>query len=634
MTSRTLGSGARRPSTGLTDATSVADQNAQRSDRERVRDASDIARIVGEHVALRARGREYVGLCPFHDDHRPSMNVVPAKQIFHCFVCGAGGDVFTFVQKYHRMDFPEALRYLAERAGIHLARRDAPRSADGLSRADLLGANAEAQAFFQALLRHEEHGAAARGVVERRGISPEMVERFGIGASPDRWDGLLLRLRQRQLDVRRFVAAGLLREKDGGWYDTFRNRLTFPIHDKAGRVIAFGGRRIDDNDDPKYLNSPESAVFDKSSAIFGIHQAARAIQREGVAIITEGYTDAIACHQAGFEHVVATLGTALTRQHAAELRTRCDRIVLLFDGDTAGLKAADRAAEVFFSQPVDVRIATLSRHTDAKDPDELLKRPGGAEVFRRVIDSSVELLEYRFERLRERVAGAGLSALERATKEELSLLSDLGLSRAEPIRRQLVIRRLSEVTGLDDRTLAQAARAGAKRRAGGEADDSRDEVAADRPATARLGPAETALGCLLCDGSLWEALSEDQRDSLLGAGYASPRMQSLARAVARITQEGRAPGLDEALAATDEETTAAAAVELHQRIWRETDEDEARLRALLLDCAKRAAALHRHSGPTASGDAASAIERIRSKHRALGGDALALPRPAAGLGPS
>lgn len=146
----------------------MADQNAQRSDRERVRDASDIARIVGEHVALRARGREYVGLCPFHDDHRPSMNVVPAKQIFHCFVCGAGGDVFTFVQKYHRMDFPEALRYLAERAGIHLARRDAPRSADGLSRADLLGANAEAQAFFQALLRHEEHGAAARGVVERR----------------------------------------------------------------------------------------------------------------------------------------------------------------------------------------------------------------------------------------------------------------------------------------------------------------------------------------------------------------------------------------------------------------------------------------------------------------------------------
>ena len=612
----------------------MADQNAQRSDRERVRDASDIVRIVGEHVALRARGREYVGLCPFHDDHRPSMNVVPAKQIFHCFVCGAGGDVFTFVQKYHRMDFPEALRYLAERAGIQLTRRDAPRTSEGLSRADLLAANAEAQAFFRSLLRHKEHGASARSLIERRGISPEMVERFGLGASPDRWDGLLLRLRQRQLDVRRFVAAGLLREKNGGWYDTFRNRLMFPIHDKAGRVIAFGGRRIDDNDDPKYLNSPESAVFDKSAAIFGIHQAARAIQREGVAIITEGYTDAIACHQAGFENVVATLGTALTKQHAAELRTRCDRIVLLFDGDTAGLKAADRAAEVFFSQPVDVRIATLSRHTDAKDPDELLKRPGGAEVFRRVIDSSVELLEYRFERLRERVAGAGLSALERATKEELGLLSELGLSRAEPIRRQLIIRRLGEVTGLDDRTLAQAARSGAKRRPEGGAADADGTSLKDRLETARLGPAETALGCLLCDGSLWEMLSRDQRDNLLDAGYASPRMQSLARTLARITREGRLPGLDEALAAGEDEATVAAAVELHQRIRRETDEDASRLRALLLDCATRATVLRRHGVPAASGDAAAAIERIRSKHRALGGDALALPRPSTGPGRS
>ncbi len=207
-------------------------------DRERVRDASDIVRVIGEHLTLKAKGREYVGICPFHDDHKPSMRVSPAKQIFKCFACGAGGDVFSFVEKYHSMEFREALEYLAERSNIELTKfqrggmeQEAPDGLPSVSRNDLVKANASAADFFKALLRHTEHGAAAHEIIALRGISPEMVEQFGIGVSPDRWDGLLLTIQKHDGDTRAFAEAGLLKTRatDGTHYDSFRNRLRSPI---------------------------------------------------------------------------------------------------------------------------------------------------------------------------------------------------------------------------------------------------------------------------------------------------------------------------------------------------------------------------------------------------------------------
>lgn len=606
-------------------------------DRERVRDASDIVRVIGEHVSLRPRGREYVGLCPFHDDRRPSMNVVPHKQIFHCFVCGTGGDVFSFIQKFHKMEFREALEFLAERSHIELARHR-PHAADGggagregITRSDLVRANAAAAEFFRAILRHPEHGAAARGVIERRGISPEMCERFGLGAAPARWDGLLLTARAKGLDERPFVEAGLLKRREdappGAWYDTFRNRLMFPIHDQIGRVIAFGGRKINEEDEPKYLNSPETRVFEKSSTLFGLHQAFRAIQHEKLALVTEGYTDTIACHQFGLGHAVATLGTALTRGHAAVLRRLCDTVVLLFDGDDAGRRAADRATEVFFAESIDVKIATLSSVSDAKDPDELVRRPGGVDLLRRAIDRAVDALEFRYEAVRSRVAGLGTSAQERALTEELSRLGELGLSRTTPIRRQLILRRLHEITGLPASVIADAVPAGRQ---------PRPEGAAPAAAPTRTPtPAEQLLGCLLCAPELAADLTDEQRDLIAPGGYSSPVLRPIAQAIQEAIDDGARPTLTSVLDRLDRGIHEAA-VSLEESVRAVAGDQPDRLRAMWDDCLTRVAADRaRAAMPRGDSDAdrRRRIEVLRSEHARPGVPRPVLPRPATGGGP-
>ena len=605
----------------------------QSDDKERVRDASDIVRVVGEHVALRARGREYVGLCPFHDDHKPSMTVVPHKQIFHCFTCGAGGDVFSFIQKYHRMEFREAMVYLAERAGITLSagpgEGDEPR---GPSRADLVQANATACGFFRAILRHEEHGVAARELIERRGISEEMVEAFAIGAAPNRWDGLLMTIRGKQLSPEDFAEAGLLKAREDGFYDTFRNRLIFPIHDQIGRVIAFGGRRVDDADEPKYLNSPESRLFDKSSTLYGLHHASRAIQSQRTAIVTEGYTDVIACHQAGFENVVATLGTALTAGHGRVLRRLCDTVVLLFDSDEAGQKAADRAVEVFFAEPVDVKIATLGE-ASAKDPDELLKTPGGADVFRSAIAGAADVFAFRFDRLRLRLKDAGATQTAQAIEQELARLAELGLSDLPPLRRQLVIRHLARIAGVSEemiRSTMPAGRGGERRaRRGGDAPpDLSDEA---RAAQWRSGSAwDNLVGCVLCDGSLWSAMDATIRERLCDRAYGSALAGAIAHTIDRVAASGIVPDVTAVLLELDSLEVKDAAVALEEHVKTATEGDASRLRAFWREClgdASRGVAEAEVKSDDKADSLVELIERRRRLHAEFGIDPTRLPRP-------
>lgn len=569
----------------------------QNDDRERVRDASDIVRVVGEHVALRAKGREFVGLCPFHDDHKPSMNVVPTKGIFHCFVCGAGGDVFTFVQKFHKMEFREALEYLAERANIELTPRSPQRSEAGegpdalpeITRADLVRANAAAAEFFRALLRHPEHGARGREIVARRGISPAMVEAFALGLAPDRWDGLLLFAQKHGLDLRALRAAGLLKERDsGGLYDGFRNRLMFPIHDAAGRVIAFGARKINEEDEPKYLNSPESRLFEKAGTLYGLHQATRAIQTERTAIITEGYTDTIACHQAGIANVVATLGTALTARHATVLRRLCDRVVLLFDGDEAGRRAADRAVEVFFAEEIDVGIATLASVTDAKDPDELLKREGGADLLRRAVAGARDLLAYRYDRIRASLRGAGLSALNRALEEELGRLVELGLDRVNPLRQRLVVKQLAAIAGVPESTVSRAIPAGRRAPRVAEAGEPDEAPEAQRLMARKLTHHEHMLGCLLCEPHLWWSMTEPERE-LMDPDHFAPAFVRLAGALLAAIDAGEEPRI-----ATvgswlgDDPDAQALAVALARRVEEDAGGDPDRLSAGFRDSIAKA----------------------------------------------
>ncbi|HYF15142.1 MAG TPA: DNA primase [Phycisphaerales bacterium] len=614
-----------------------------RDDVERVKDASDIVRVIGEHISLKPKGRELVGLCPFHDDKTPSLCVVPDKRFYKCFSCGAAGDVFTFVQKFHKMEFGEALRFLADRAGVTLARGQREEHAGGVKRSDLLGANERAAVFFQSVLAHEQHGGAARAIIETRGVSPEIVREFRLGAAPDRWDGLLAycALKGPHADV--LARAGLAKAREGsaGHYDTFRNRLMFPICDAVGRVIAFGARRINEDDEPKYLNSPESPLFNKSATLYALHAASRPIQEARTAIVCEGYMDALACHQAGFRNAVATLGTALTAQHAAVLRRLCDRVVLLFDGDDAGRRATDRAAEVFFAEPIDVRVVTLSSFTDAKDPDELLKREGGADQFRAALEHATDLLEYRFARVRERLGGAGTAAMSKGIAEEIERLGELGLSRVEPVRRALIVRQLAAIAGVGEDAIRAALPLGRapRPRAASDAapEPETDETELRRLArTPALSGREHLLGCLLCEGSLWSSLSEIDKDLVAPRAYPSDVLRRVAEAVHSVGEDGRAPRLDAILLEIAEDTGAReAATSLAERVWSQAAGDTDRVRASFNAClsllrrdAEGAAVEVKQPAADAAGLAAR-VSLLRDMHERHGPDRRRVPRPGA-----
>lgn len=567
-------------------------------DRQRVLDATDLVRLIGEHVTLRAKGREYMGLCPFHDDHKPSMYVVPSKQIYHCFSCGAGGNAFTFVMNYHKMGFREAMEYLAEKGSVKLT----PWSPRGgfmgsgvggggggggelvsddssvSTRSVLLKANLTSRDFFRAVLAHAEHGRAARELIAKRGLTPEMVEAFEIGAAPDRWDGLLQTAQKKGLDVQPMLELGLFKKRESGpgLYDAFRDRLMFPIHDQIGRVIGFGGRRLRDKDengveikDAKYLNSAESIVFNKSTTLYGLHQAAQEIRRSRLAIITEGYMDTIACHQAGVRNAVAALGTALTPQNAKFLRRLCETVVLLFDGDAAGQRATDRALEALFAEPIDVKIALMSSvpgGLTAKDPDELLKQPGGVEAFNQMIASAEDAMAYRFSRLRARLSGMGLAAQTRAIQEELARLVELGLSNVEPMRQRLIIKRIASLLRIDEDTVIRSipkarrrpdgaaggvaggvAGPGNARGAGGDAGRPGAGEEADRGVESPRTPGEQMIACALCDGALLLSLEGADRVLASAAAMGGDSAKAIAGALWEISSRGETPGLSAVL---------------------------------------------------------------------------------------
>lgn len=622
-----------------------AKHGAGGDDKRRVLDATDIVRLIGDHLALKQKGREFVGLCPFHDDHSPSMYVVPHKQIYNCFVCNAGGDALAFVMNYHKMGFREALEFLADRAGVKLTPRSAWRGSDApardpdtpqVERGALVAANQTAATFYRAILNHPEHGKPARELIARRRLSKEMVERFEIGASPDMWDGLVRTIQSKGMGLEGYRAAGLLKAREGGngFYDSFRNRLIFPIHDQIGRVIAFGGRRIDDADDPKYLNSPESELFNKSATLYALHQAAQEIRRTRRAIVCEGYMDAIACHQAGVCNVVATLGTAMTVENARILRRLCDQVVLLFDGDAAGRKAAERAVEVFFAEPIDVRIATLSTLTDAKDPDELLNRDGGRGVLDEVIARAVDPLDVLFDGIRARVSEQGLSGRSRIVGEFLDQLTNLGLHRVDTIRQQLIIKRLAQITGVEWGAITGEIAARRSRRR------VREEPAPSAPARAPLSSREHLLGCVMCDPSLQHALTEEQSPLLDPEAYAPGPMQQVAGAIASLVVDEHPPTLEAVLGLLDEPEAQQAAIRLSREVERLTEGDAERLhrhwrdriRDALLEDARRgrpngAPTLHEASDETAGGgDSLQRLAQIRDMRRRLGPDARAVPR--------
>lgn len=316
---------------------------------DEVKSRVDIVDIVGEQVPLKRAGRNFAGLCPFHSERTPSFIVSPDRQTWHCFgACATGGDVFTYVMKRENVDFGEALRMLGQRAGVTLSERRDPQQDEREQR--LLQANETAAAFFHNALLHAREGTHARDYLQQRGLDLETIEAFQLGYSPDSWDALRQHLVERQFNETELLAAGLLVESDRGGYDRFRNRLMFPIRDERGRVVGFGGRQLATDSKAadagaKYLNTPQSPIFDKSALLYALDRAKEAIRRERAAVVVEGYMDAIAAHQHGITNVVASMGTALTeRQIRALERSKC-KVLLALDADAAGIEATLRALQ-------------------------------------------------------------------------------------------------------------------------------------------------------------------------------------------------------------------------------------------------------------------------------------------------
>ncbi len=630
--------------------TSLLRSVSSNDDKRRVLEATDIVRLIGEQLALKSKGREFLGVCPFHNDHKPSMTVVPHKQIFHCFSCGAGGDALRFVMDYHKMSFREALQHLADRAGIKLTPwRPSHGSESGTeaggevasgdeqqaSRSAMLGANQSACDFFRAILAHEEHGRAARAVLSARGVSAEMIELFALGASPDKWDGLLLTVQRKNLELAPYRGAGLLKSRDsGGMYDAFRNRLMFPIHDQIGRIIGFGGRRLREEDDPKYLNSAESAVFDKGTTLYALHQAAQAIRTGRVAIVVEGYMDAIACHQAGVRNAVATLGTALTIGNARVLRRLCDSVILLFDGDSAGMKAAERAVEVFFAEPIDVRIATLSPHTDAKDPDELLRREGGRGVLDRVLAAAVDPLDLLFARTRIALDGQGVATRARLIDEFTTRLVSLGLASVEPVRYQLIVKRIAQVAGVDFKTIAESLSQKVARLGGGGGSRSRWAGAPEADGTAaspvaRLTAQEHLLGCLLCEPGLYLRLKDEEWEAVVPEAFPEGPARRIAEAMADLRLNEEAATLRAVMVSIEDAATQRFATHAAAEVDRMTEGDGQRLVQHFAERV-REVLLRRTEGQgqeEAKGDWIHAVLRQRELRAAMGHDPTRLPRP-------
>jgi len=416
----------------------------------RIQQATDIVEVVSEHLSLDRKGKEFVGLCPFHADHKPSMYVNPAKQIFKCFACGAGGDVFKFIQMREGLTFPQAIERLAERAGIRLRQRPRPKQADagGSDPAEIARVNVWASKFWQQQLFDEQTGADARKYVALRQIGEETAGEWGIGFAAESWDTLLKAARAKGIWDKLLVDSGLavLREQ-GGLYDKFRNRLMFPIFDVTGRVIAFGGRTLGD-DPAKYMNSPATALFDKSNSLYGLDKARHSIVTNGTAVVVEGYTDVIIAHQSGCTNVVAALGTSFTEGHARALRRYAKRIVLVFDNDVAGMEAANRALEVCLAQRIDIKLTFVSQ---GNDPCDFILSEG-AEAFKRLVADSIDVMEYKWQRLRAGLSASDTLADRRQITEEYlrTVATAVAAGGRDAVADGLIGTKLSRIIGLSE----------------------------------------------------------------------------------------------------------------------------------------------------------------------------------------
>ncbi|MFW6011740.1 MAG: DNA primase [Desulfosalsimonas sp.] len=420
-----------------------------------IRNAADIVDMISARVFLKKAGKDFVGLCPFHAEKTPSFTVSAGKQIFHCFGCGAGGDIFNFLMRYDGLSFPEAVQAVARQYGILIPEKDmSPEQRKKASeRERLLALNRRVMQFYQDMLLKDPKGSEARRYLKKRGMDRAIVEQFNLGYAPGGWDSLIRFLRKSGISLEMAEKAGLIvPKKQKGYYDRFRNRIIFPIMDVTGQVVAFGGRVMDDSK-PKYLNSPETPVYNKGKTLYGLNAAREQCRSRGCVFIVEGYFDLLVMHQHGFKNTVATLGTALTQEHIRRVSRAAGsgdkKAYLVFDSDQAGINAAKRTIGAFLEESMQAAVVLLPR---GHDPDSYLSEQG-AEAFDRLAQRAPNLFAFIIDNA---ISAHGLSVegKVRVIGEVSPVLAEI----RDSVARSVYVRHLAESLDVDESAVLEKVR--------------------------------------------------------------------------------------------------------------------------------------------------------------------------------
>lgn len=528
---------------------------------QQVKAANDIVDVIGTYVALRKTGQSYKGLCPFHDDHRPSFDVDPRRQRYRCWSCSKYGDVIDFVQEQERVSFLEALELLARRAGISFEKHSSSRH--GATRAFMLEQMRWAEAQFHDCLMSSPQAESARKYLGERRLNGETIRRFGLGFAPPQGEWLTQRAASAGLSAETLEQLGLIarRNEQPGYYDRFRDRVMFPIRDARGQTVGFGGRILPSSPaatkSPKYYNSAETILFSKSQQLYGIDMARQAGVTAGYLAVVEGYTDVLMAHQMGIPQVVATMGTALNEKHVQQLRRLADRVVLVFDADAGGEGGVDRALEVFVSHEMDLRVAALP---EGLDPCDLLVQRG-AEEFQSALTNAVDVLEFKLNRVWAR-EGPGVEGQRRAVDAVLGVLALAPVTRS--IKMELIINRIASRAGLKEEIVWQRLKEIRDRRAGSAGDrssispESTDSEVRSAPAAAHE---VELLEALLADPNAVAPI----RQEIEPGQVEHPGLRLLVEELYRLHEEGHPPDLDHLRARIENPALLATARQLHER---------------------------------------------------------------------
>ena len=417
--------------------------DSYQSAKEEIKRTADIVELIGQFVQLKRAGQNHVGLCPFHSEKDPSFSASPSRQMFHCFGCKKGGDIFDFWMEYHKVSFPQAMQDLADRYQISLPTKQIS-PAEKLKvdlKESLFEINQTAAEYFHDILIKSKKGSPGREYLDKRLISKKIISEYLLGYIPDEWDGLTGFLSRKKVDTGLAAQAGLIvPKKNGGYYDRFRGRVLFPIFNLRNKIVGFGGRVLDDSS-PKYLNTPETPIFHKSELLYGLHTAYQPIRESSRAVVVEGYTDVLALSRYGFQEAVATLGTALTRDHIRKLKGYAKEAVVVFDSDAAGKMATVRSLSIFLNEGMSSRVMVLP---EGDDPDSFVKT-NGLDGFLNLLSQAMPMFEFYLD-LQLSKGGDQIEGQVSVLNEIFPVLSEL----KNEAQRSLYVRRLSGKTGISE----------------------------------------------------------------------------------------------------------------------------------------------------------------------------------------